>query len=170
MVLNHLHIQTRAPKRRLARLWQVIVGIFAIALLLAPQQSAAGFTAVDLQSRSGVWIEICGSDGAQLIQLNSDGEEIPVDCPVDCNDHFCCQAMTNKVAPLKATDALNPQERAFSAAQFFTEFTTLPKRPLLQWSLSRGPPLTNIENLMTSLHSYTAKELVMPSRVSLEVS
>jgi hypothetical protein len=125
---------------------QKLMGILAVIMLLFGQTVAVSGMQ---NSSAGGWIEICGLEGAELVQLDSDA---PQDSCAHC-DYCTVQFSSLATGPLAPT-FFNPAPD-FMPVQFNAVRAEIRSGAEQYWAANRGPPLRSEEQMNTD-QSYMA--------------
>ncbi|MCA0872496.1 hypothetical protein LCL97_16810 [Seohaeicola saemankumensis] len=109
-----------------------IAAICTVLLALPGVLPAAAQAAGD-----GTWIEICGTDGVELIRFDMAGG-VPSDqpCP-DCNDCLMCAVFAAGALPVLAAQLAGRADAAPADPGYAAE---IPENPARFWPDNRGPP------------------------------
>jgi len=85
----------------------------------------------------GTWIEICGTDGVELIRFDmADGAPSDQPCP-DCDDCLMCAVFAAGALPVASMRPAGPYDTPLVPAQYASE---IPDNPARFWPDNRGPP------------------------------
>ncbi len=116
---------------------QKLMGILAVIMLLFGQTLAVS----GAQSSAGGWIEICGLEGTELVQLE---DETPLDDCAHCD--FCTvQFSSPATGPLAPT--LSTPAPLFMQVQYSAVTAEIRSGPEQYWAANRGPPLASEEKM-----------------------
>jgi len=125
--------------RRLSAV-QPLLGALAVIMMLFGQTLAVSGMQ---NSSTGGWIEICGTEGAELIQLETDD---PLDNCAHCD--FCTVQFSSPASGPSAPTLSSPAP-VFMQIQF--RAVPAETRPGAEqyWAANRGPPLASEEQMNT---------------------
>ncbi len=85
----------------------------------------------------GEWIEICGTDGVELIRLDmADGAPSDLPCP-DCDDCTTCAVFATGALPPALMRPVGPHDTPIEPMRYAPE---IPDNPARFWPDNRGPP------------------------------
>ncbi|NOR62275.1 MAG: hypothetical protein GQ535_07270 [Rhodobacteraceae bacterium] len=119
---------------------QKLMGVVAVIMLLFGQTLAVS----GMQSSStGGWIEICGLEGAELVQLEG---EAPLDSCAHCD--FCTVQFSSPASGPFAPTLISPAP-LFMQVQFNAVPAEIRPGAEQYWAANRGPPLASEEQMNT---------------------
>lgn len=125
---------------------QQLLGVVAVIMMLFGQTLAVS----GMQSSStGGWIEICGLEGAELVQLEG---EAPFD---DCAHCDFCTVQLSSPAYGPSAPTLSTRAPAFMLVQFSAVPAEIRPGAEQYWAANRGPPLASEEKMNTD-YAYMA--------------
>lgn len=142
--------------RRLSVVPQLL-GLMAVVMMLFGQTLAAS----GMQSSStGGWIEICGTDGAELVQLEG---EAPANTCAHCD---YCTVQFSSPASGPSAPTLSTPASLFMQVQFSPVIAETRPGAEQYWAANRGPPLVSEVQMNTDFVYKTA----MPGPVKRGIS
>jgi len=115
------------------------LGVLAAVMMLFGQSLAVGA----VQSSSGVWIEICGVEGAKLVQTD---QEVPQGECSHCD--YCSVQFTHASFGPAPLFLIGPAP-VFWSVQFIAVPAGSKPGAAQYWAANRGPPRTSEENMNT---------------------
>ncbi|HIP22032.1 MAG TPA: DUF2946 domain-containing protein [Rhodobacteraceae bacterium] len=119
---------------------QKLMGVVAVIMLLFGQTLAVS----GMQSSStGGWIEICGLEGVELVQLEG---EAPLDGCAHCD--FCTVQFSSPATGPSAPTLISPVP-VFMQVQFRAVPAEIRSGAEQYWAANRGPPLASEEQMNT---------------------
>lgn len=133
------HDQKNQTMRAIAS-WMMLGLVCMGLLLLQSSPMSANHSGTD-------WIEICGSNGAEMIPVDSDSPALPSDC-AHCSYCLVQSQGSHGNVPSFKTQLRNPR---IAKIEFSLAAVRIVNNPEHYWSQSRGPPKRNEYNKMISV-------------------
>lgn len=131
--LNFSYVRRLSAVRQLLGVVAVIMMLFGQTLAVSGMQN----------SSTGGWIEICGTEGAELIQLETDA---PLDNCAHCD--FCTVQFSSPASGPSAPTLISPAP-VFMQVQFSAVPAETRPGAEQYWAANRGPPLASEEQMNT---------------------